>query len=56
MESVRKKQTKVKYFDAGFADRKKEKEINEFLLQNQSINVKGIASDWRGKLILLYEE
>lgn len=55
MESVRKKQRKVKYFGAGFVERNREKEINKFLLENQSINVKGIATDHIGRLVILYE-
>jgi hypothetical protein len=33
----------------------RENEINGFLMQNQLINVKGIAIDYLGRVLLLYE-
>lgn len=55
MESFRKKQ-KIKYFHASLTQRKMEREVNQFLEQNPSINVKSIAVDHNSKVILLYEE
>ena len=50
------KKSKVKYFNAGIAERKMETEVNHFLEQNPSINVKGIAINYHDRVLLLYEE
>jgi hypothetical protein len=51
-----KKQQKIIYFHGGYAERRKVKEINDFLLKNPSINVKSISIDYNNRIVLLCEE